>query len=54
MARKIERGELTNQELKERVGLDHFEGRGWRGWHRHVTMAIAAYAFLVVYHSKNS
>lgn len=53
MARKIERGELTNQELKERVGLDHFEGRGWRGWHHHVTLALAAYAFWVVYQSKS-
>jgi SRSO17 transposase len=33
--------------LKDELGLDHFEGRGWLGWHHHVTMATMAYGFLV-------
>jgi|SRR5579859_2420640 len=39
--------ERDYQELKQEVGLDHFEGRGWRGFHHHATMCIAAYGFLV-------
>jgi SRSO17 transposase len=39
--------ERDYQELKQEVGLGHFEGRGWRGFHHHATMCIAAYAFLV-------
>ena len=35
-----------NQQLKEELGLDHFEGRSWRGLHRHALMAMTAYAFL--------
>src|SRR4029077_17015026 len=31
--------------LKEELGLDHFEGRSWRGLHRHALMAMIAYAF---------
>jgi SRSO17 transposase len=34
-------------ELKQEVGLGHFEGRGWRGFHHHATMCIAAYGFLI-------
>jgi SRSO17 transposase len=34
------------QELKDEIGLDHYEGRGWRGFHHHGTLCIAAYAFL--------
>ena len=34
-------------ELKQEIGLGHFEGRGWRGFHHHATLCIAAYAFLV-------
>lgn len=34
------------RELKHGLGLDHFEGRSWRGWHHHVTLATAAHAFL--------
>ena len=41
---RIERDYL---ELKQEVGLGHFEGRGWRGFHHHATLCIAAYAFLV-------
>jgi SRSO17 transposase len=39
--------ERDYQELKQEVGLGHYEGRGWRGFHHHVTMCIAAYGFLV-------
>jgi SRSO17 transposase len=35
------------QELKQEVGLGHYEGRGWRGFHHHATMRIAAYGFLI-------
>ena len=38
--------EQDYQQLKEELGLDHFEGRGWRGWHHHVSMAMLAHAFL--------
>jgi SRSO17 transposase len=41
---RIERDYL---ELKQEVGLGHFEGRGWRGFHHHATLCIAAYGFLV-------
>jgi SRSO17 transposase len=34
------------QELKDEIGLDHYEGRGWRGFHHHGALCIAAYAFL--------
>jgi SRSO17 transposase len=33
-------------ELKQELGLGHFEGRGWRGFHHHASLCIAAYAFL--------
>jgi SRSO17 transposase len=39
--------ERDYHELKQEVGLGHFEGRGWRGFHHHATMCIAAYGFLV-------
>ena len=39
--------ERDYQDLKQEVGLGHFEGRGWRGFHHHATMCIAAYAFLI-------
>jgi len=35
------------EELKDDFGLDHFEGRGWRGFHHHGPLCIAAYGFLV-------
>ncbi|MGW5259240.1 IS701 family transposase, partial [Streptomyces sp. NPDC004012] len=34
------------RELKHGLGLDHFEGRSWMGWHHHVTLVTAAHAFL--------
>lgn len=39
--------ELDYRELKDELGLDHFEGRSWTGWHHHITLATLAYAFLV-------
>src|SRR5258708_5835611 len=39
--------ERDYQELKQEFGLTHYEGRGWRGFHHHATLCIAAYAFLV-------
>jgi SRSO17 transposase len=39
--------ERDYQELKQEVGLGHYEGRGWRGFHHHATLCIAAYGFLV-------
>ena len=41
---RIERDYL---ELKQEVGLGHFEGRSWCGFHHHATLCIASYAFLV-------
>jgi len=38
--------ELDYRQLKEELGLDHFEGRHWLGWHHHVTLVSMAYAFL--------
>src|SRR3954469_7606651 len=39
--------ERDYQELKQELGLGHYEGRSWRGFHHHATLCIAAYAFLV-------
>jgi len=39
--------ERDYEELKQELGLGHFEGRGWRGFHHHATLCIAAYGFLV-------
>ena len=42
---KIER---DYQQLKEELGLDHYEGRNWTGWHHHVTLVMLAHAFLTL------
>ena len=39
--------ERDYQDLKQDLGLGHYEGRGWRGFHHHASLSIAAYAFLV-------
>jgi SRSO17 transposase len=38
--------EQDYQQMKEELGLDHFEGRSWSGWHHHVTLVMLAHAFL--------
>lgn len=39
--------ERDYEELKQELGLGHFEGRGWRGFHHHATLCIVSYGFLV-------
>jgi SRSO17 transposase len=46
LAKSRWRVEHDYRELKTGLGLDHFEGRSWIGWHRHVTLAAAAQLFL--------
>jgi hypothetical protein len=41
------RTERVYQDAKGELGLDHFEGRSWRGWNHHVTLALCSYAFVV-------
>ena len=38
--------EQAHQQMKEELGLDHFEGRSWTGLHRHALMTMIAFAFL--------
>jgi SRSO17 transposase len=40
--------EQDYRELKDALGLDHFEGRSWPGWHHHVTLVSAAHAFVTL------
>jgi SRSO17 transposase len=40
--------EQDYQQLKEELGLDHYQGRSWRGWHHHVTLVMLAHAFLTL------
>jgi SRSO17 transposase len=40
--------ERDYEELKQELGLGHYEGRNWRGFHHHATLSIAAYGFLVL------
>ena len=44
--------ERDYQELKQELGLGHYEGRGWRGFHHHATLCVAAYGFLVAERSR--
>jgi SRSO17 transposase len=46
LAKSRWRIEHDYRELKTGLGLDHFEGRSWIGWHRHVTLATTAQLFL--------
>ncbi|MFI9324477.1 transposase, partial [Kitasatospora aureofaciens] len=46
LAKSRWRIEHDYRELKTRLGLDHFEGRSYIGWHRHVTLVSAAHLFL--------
>ena len=47
------RVEQNYQQLKEELGLDHYEGRGWQGWHHHATLVCLAYAFLLLERQRN-
>jgi SRSO17 transposase len=42
----VQRAEKGRDWLKDHLGLDHFEGRSWRGWHHHAASVITAYAYL--------
>ena len=46
--------ERDYQELKQEFGLNHYEGRNWRGFHHHATLCIAAYGFLLAQRLKHS
>ena len=48
LARSRWRVEQDYRELKGGLGLDHFEGRGWVGWHHHVTLVSVAHGFLTL------
>ncbi len=41
------RTEQAYEEMKGELGLDHFEGRRFRGWHHHVSVVLCCYAFIV-------
>ncbi len=47
MAKLRWRIERDYRDLKQEIGLGHYEGRGWRGFHHHATLCIAAYGFLI-------
>jgi len=47
MAKLRWRIERDYQDLKQELGLGHYEGRGWRGFHHHASLCIAAYGFLI-------
>ncbi|MBK8258526.1 MAG: IS701 family transposase [Polyangiaceae bacterium] len=44
--------ERSYQDLKGELGIDHFEGRSYRGWQHHITCALACYAFVVAERSR--
>jgi len=48
------RAERDYQELKGELGLDHHEGRGWRGFHHHLSLCAATYAYIVAERSRLS
>ena len=45
--------ERDYEELKSELGLSHYEGRNWRGFHHHATLCIAAYGFLMLERMRN-
>ena len=47
---KIEQDYL---QFKEELGLDHYKGRNWAGWHHHVSVVLACYAFLVAHNVRS-
>ena len=46
--------EQSYQQLKEELGLDHFEGRSWPGFHHHAALCFLAYGFLALERSRGS
>jgi SRSO17 transposase len=42
------------QQLKEELGLDHFEGRSWTGFHHHAALTLLAYGFLALERQRNT
>ena len=46
MVRERYRTEKVYEEMKGELGLDHFEGRSFRGWHHHISVALCCYAFV--------
>ena len=46
--------EMDYQTLKGQVGLDHYEGRSWLGWHHHVTLTTMAFVFLLLERLRDS
>ena len=47
------RVERTYEDMKGELGLDHYEGRSFIGWHHHVSVVLACYAFLVAEHARS-
>jgi SRSO17 transposase len=47
------RTERVYEDMKGELGLDHFEGRRFRGWHHHVSVALCCYAFIVAEHARS-
>ncbi|MCE9534695.1 MAG: transposase [Planctomycetes bacterium] len=47
-AKRLSVAENGRDWLKSNLGLDHFEGRSWRGWHHHAASVLAAYGFLTL------
>ncbi len=47
------RTERVYQDMKGDLGLDHFEGRMYSGWHHHVTVALCCYAFIIAEHARH-
>lgn len=45
--------ERSYEDLKGELGLDHYEGRSFIGWHHHVTVVLACYAFLIAEHARS-
>jgi SRSO17 transposase len=45
--------ERTYQDLKGELGLDHYEGRSYPGWHHHISVVLASYAFIVAERSRH-